>query len=1417
MKRCTEVRQVEPGANQLVMMKSTASAIYSSRRAGFALVLVLGFLVLLTALVIAFFSSVSTDYASTKQYSNAANAKLLSDSVVQIVMGQIRLATSGTNLAWASQPGMIRTFDDSGNSVTNFKLYSSDAMTTTGALTGDAPANWSGSPSALWTDLNAPVTDVTGTANFPILDGNNMKQFTTDAAGVSVPAYFSYDADADGVPDITGFSIDANSVNYSPSLAVSGSNTPVPFPVKWLYQLRDGSLIAPDIASTTTATFANSAIKPSASNPIVGRVAFWTDDETSKVNINTAGEGTYWDTPRFYGQDSDPTQLGSSSVLMKPTNTEMQYAYNQPAIGEFQRYPGHPAQVALSPIFRKLGAITDPATLADTLAGITPRFASGGSKAGTARATGSIDLATARRPSLYASVDELMFGSNMDTSGTCRQITQDALKGQFVTKADLAQARFFITANSRAPEVNLFGKPRVSTWPIHTSLAINPNSPYATAYDRLTAFCTTLSGTNRYHFQREKSNDTTFDYVGIPRNKDLYSYLQDLTSRNIPGFGGNFSSKYGTDRDQILTEIFDYIRCTDDFDANLGPAPGGTMPPAANKQTLYQFAPYLNYNWYASYGQITPIQIPTATGTNMGFGRFPTVSEVGVMFICCADSTLPASTGTCSRPEAARLASTITTPGQLPSYTGSNAAWINGVTNFMTVGATNYFTSWSNPAQNPTYKGVALTGTNQKLYQMALLLKTFCPAQGLFPIQPDYIGQISGINGTPLDQAITITGATPSNPFPAAPYSTYYCNKVGAGQWATGGNSGVAGTWGPGYQSGNHNDPFYNQTWGRAIYPFISRPFILPSTTNALQFASDVNLTIKVYQGLYSADTQYAKSGGLPSYTNYTVQQVVSNPANLVQTINFTLPAKPFPAPSLATTSGTSDNGCGVLGSSPYLNWQAWYLPTRNNFYLSYGAESSPYPWTDVVQSVSICHGDPRLVAASSNVPASVFQPFKLPTGAQYGDGTTALAEYFRNWEFNMSSADPIQTGDATAQGKLVPATYINSYKPRSPDVPTVPLGGNPSGKRLSDPTLSTPFYGPAYTMDWDTSMVGEIQDGAYINKADDGDFQGFNQGGFNLPYFNYGVSTSGTSLANSSTFLTPNRIMPSPGMFGSLPTGVKRGLPWQTLLFRPAMQANGQVHPNAGVLANGLSYTTPPDHLIMDLFWTPVVQPYAISDPFSTAGKINLNYQIAPFTYIDRSTPLVCLMKSEKLVAVPTADSGYKGYGNQHIYRLPLDTTESGSLRQFKERFSQGEIFRSASEICDIFLKPKTDATGAVVPTWSNDAAAVTFWSNNLLTGDNMREKPYTNLYPRLTTKSNTYTVHFRVQTLQKVPGTSAVTWVEGKDKVTGEYRGSSLIERYIDPADPSLADFADPANSNKTLDAYYKFRVVSTKRFDP
>jgi hypothetical protein len=71
------------------------------------------------------------------------------------------------------------------------------------------------------------------------------------------------------------------------------------------------------------------------------------------------------------------------------------------------------------------------------------------------------------------------------------------------------------------------------------------------------------------------------------------------------------------------------------------------------------------------------------------------------------------------------------------------------------------------------------------------------------------------------------------------------------------------------------------------------------------------------------------------------------------------------------------------------------------------------------------------------------------------------------------------------------------------------------------------------------------------------------------------------------------------------------------------------------------------------------------------------------------------------------------------------------------------------------------------------------------------------------------------RVQVLKKKAGMAIDQWNEGQDQVVSEYRGSTMVERYIDPADPNLPDFATTPNA--TMDDYYKFRVLNTKKFNP
>jgi uncharacterized protein (TIGR02600 family) len=323
---------------------------------------------------------------------------------------------------------------------------------------------------------------------------------------------------------------------------------------------------------------------------------------------------------------------------------------------------------------------------------------------------------------------------------------------------------------------------------------------------------------------------------------------------------------------------------------------------------------------------------------------------------------------------------------------------------------------------------------------------------------------------------------------------------------------------------------------------------------------------------------------------------------------------------------------------------------------------------------------------------------------------------------------------------------------------------------------------------DWDNGMGGGVS-GPFINKAD----EGFSSP-LVVPYF-------GWTNVISPTLFTPNRQISSAVQFGSLPSGVVGLQPWQTLLFRPDTRHPGNLPPK--------------DHLLLDLFHMPTVEPYAISEPLSTAGRINMNYRIAPFSYITRETALRAALKAIWVTAIPTAEVRHQyHWSNKYegIYRFRLDEDET--LKFFEQRFNSADpndpakrgLFVAASEICDVPLVPK----GA--PGSPNAGSITSWWSTQMATGDNMRETPYNRLYPLLTTKSNTYTIHVRAQRLTKTPGSAPDVWQETKDNVAAEHRGWSLVERYIDTSDPSLPDCT--TNTAQTLEPFYRFRILANKR---
>jgi hypothetical protein len=163
-------------------------------------------------------------------------------------------------------------------------------------------------------------------------------------------------------------------------------------------------------------------------------------------------------------------------------------------------------------------------------------------------------------------------------------------------------------------------------------------------------------------------------------------------------------------------------------------------------------------------------------------------------------------------------------------------------------------------------------------------------------------------------------------------------------------------------------------------------------------------------------------------------------------------------------------------------------------------------------------------------------------------------------------------------------------------------------------------------------------------------------------------------------------------------------------------------------------------------------------------------------------------------------------------------------TLSQLKFRFDNTDgtglyAFRSASEICDMHIVPKDPALSA--SGTSNkaalDAEMKTFWENHALTGDNSRERIYTTVYPRLTTRSNTFTVYYRVQTLKQPRAADPKTWNETTGVVTCDYRGATTLERYIDPNNTSIPDYAVNPDATPTLDSFYRWRLRSHRPFTP
>jgi uncharacterized protein (TIGR02600 family) len=1720
---------------------------------GVALVLVLGFLVLITGLVLAFFSSVTTDLTSAKIYSGEAGSKELADTAVQLAIGSIRNATTtGQGIAWASQPGMIRTWDNTGAKIAYYKLYSSNNSVVTqsqiGSTTYDPIANpnvdlasvptnasdWFNCP-ALFTDLNASVSATYGTI-YPIINGNNLKSLTLGSN-----TYNTYLSGTN--PMVDGFGILTSGANPVP-VAAGASANPVPMPVRWIYVLKDGTLTVPASVDSTgkIASWAGAAASnPSAANPIVGRIAYWTDDETCKININTAAEGSYWDIPTF------------------STSEDVAFSQFQPGANEFNRYLGHPASTSLSPVFWSLYGLTDPTATLNALPnnpggnydtsgtetpalasyglsylktimgqwagttwtpGISPRYVWGASQAGTLTTlNGANAITSLDSDRLYANVDEMVF-SPPSLSATSRPLNSGSLSA-----SSLADFRFFLTANSRAPEVNPFNLPKVTMWPIPNYTQANPVNPKwpttsgsISPRDSTIAFCSTLNN-NPFYFTRYDPTSPTNDFTTSTRNQQVYNYVRNLLNQPVPGFGGQFSggAKWNTlQTDQILTLAYDYIRsCINLVDSS---APGSTPsnPVFTYAYTTPPTVSGANINPNPGTGQVVPIQITNPSGNvTQGMGRFPTLRGATLQFIARSANQPPLMVYT-SGPNLGcpALFNSAGAPLSVSPTTGNvmgaDSPALTNVFAGTAYAQVNCMHPWNGIANGTTgnNKNILVVGNNQILVPQVMgkggavgLQPAFAADQTnlkLSPNNPIYLYPVFDLsapvptNGSPptftyptLDTGSVNTTSTSGTNNDTTPPTVTVTTGTGNGLVDT--TFSTASTFSGTMIVGATTYKYYLASYQSKPYPSWtsvpqSSPNVNPSTfkthsglpyltvprlsgssvAGANQGAFDVpntnfkdNVTLAPYQtrmeailildpatvapgnvGLYpncqfnvqnlntfnangtalgfpANATEYVLngynyvnpwrisyvsilgwpvtlgqgyvnnapkpwqsmpffansksaivSGGNFAFTSGSPLQITIQAPTLpvpgytagipVQTLNMNFPAATFPTPKLTNwwptaefgnyppinatndivppsyltfdrTDTTLSPGGSRLSNLPGLRSYWEFNSTEMN--LSSGmtgyAQGMNAITCDTFRSVEALYGDIRMIAPLANVPSGFFQE-----NTYYGNLNPAYGQPFTvgttGWQTYMRAAHSLRASDAVnvgaTTGSLDDSTLLtgslsypigagaylaNGVKNSNNNGNGVGLsiGGSPvtniatmdmsrgisayngTGDYTVFPntTSSVNFGNSTFSNsggngiwqnggDFDNG-VSIYGDGPYINKPDEGSSE-INGTFITSPYYSNATTFAGFSL------YSPNRQVTSAVMFGSLPVGF--GLmnspsspspamlnnSWQTLMFSPNPNADNVAGRNTRTAANqmteaGAVPATPvcPDHLFLDFFHMPVVEPYPISEPFSTAGKVNMNYQIAPFNYITRSTAMRGVLKPVMLTAVndqfvgdykrrgggdngatfgdttnPSAyPGGYNAFGsasNNLYFHYPVNVAQT--LQQFDQRFANGDIFRSPSEICSLWLYPGTQPSTGNPSTSTalvTDTAPPNYTPTNIktwwyasgsgdanrmgLTGDNERERPYASIYPRITTKSNSYTVHFRVQTLKKVPSTNATQWVEGQDQIVSEYRGSSLIERYVDPGDTTIPDFATSGTS--TLDNYYKFRVVNSKRFAP
>jgi hypothetical protein len=499
-----------------------------------ALIVTLVSLVIATILIVAFVTTMRTERRAANAVANDERSKLIAQTAVQHAM-----ALLNKNIPQPVPLGYV-------SGVTS--------GSTTATATGTPPVNWMINPGLL--------------------------TLYTGAAG-STPRYVPLSTDTNSASPATVPTGDV--VNLNARLLTTNGYPIIPtgdaLPMNWVYVSQDPTAVA------------------SATNPIIGRYAFWMDDENNKININTAygkppgilnpitgdtnnlnymvrsnpldqtvdngqpwmsGSSTFEPEVGFDSLSESGTDISpGASPYTSSTNNAIAVG-NPPQPGRvpgYRYYPiWHPSSVNLDLL---------PASLTSTAAiGVTDSF-------GISGALNRENLADWVYNGVYASSPITAQWRLLQTPSQIQQF----ISGTAAAAAFYQANQFNLTAYNRAPEFNVFGKPRLLMEQRIASMeASTTNNATDSCFGRLSGteleFCQTPDldpfGATYFHGLENKTLNSGGGhfYSDMTSVQMVGDYLSSMLARtDWPGMPANqsFVSKWGNggglEADQVAWNI----------------------------------------------------------------------------------------------------------------------------------------------------------------------------------------------------------------------------------------------------------------------------------------------------------------------------------------------------------------------------------------------------------------------------------------------------------------------------------------------------------------------------------------------------------------------------------------------------------------------------------------------------------------------------------------------------------------------------------------------------------------------------------------------------------------------------------------------------------------------------------------------